>query len=42
MSGGSWDYVCYKVSDAANRLVTEKCPLESILVQGKNYGGGND
>lgn len=26
MSGGSWDYICYKVSDAANRLVEEKCP----------------
>ena len=26
MSGGSWNYVCYKVADAANRLVEDKCP----------------
>lgn len=26
MSGGSWDYLCYKVADAANQLVKSKCP----------------
>lgn len=26
MSGGSWEYVCYKVQDAADRLCHSKCP----------------
>lgn len=26
MSGGSWDYICYKVADASNRLVRQECP----------------
>jgi hypothetical protein len=25
MSGGSWEYLCYKVQDAAQRLCEEKC-----------------
>lgn len=25
MSGGSWDYLCYKVKDAAKQLCEEKC-----------------
>jgi len=25
MSGGSWDYLCYKMEDAAKNLLTEKC-----------------
>jgi len=26
MSGGSWDYLCYKVEEAAGRLKRENCP----------------
>jgi len=26
MSGGSWDYLCHKVEDAANNLKHESCP----------------
>ena len=25
MSGGSWDYLCYKLEEAASRLKGEKC-----------------
>ncbi len=27
MSGGSWDYLCYKVMDAADRLRQSRTPL---------------
>jgi len=27
MSGGSWDYLCYKMRDAADNLLYEKSPL---------------
>ncbi len=26
MSGGSWDYLCYKIADAANQLCADKNP----------------
>jgi hypothetical protein len=26
MSGGSWDYVCDKIDEAASRLITSDCP----------------
>lgn len=26
MSGGSWDYLCYKMEEAADRLSHSKCP----------------
>ena len=26
MSGGSMDYLCYKVQDAAKNLINDKCP----------------
>lgn len=31
MSGGSWDYVCYKFADTASRLLQEKCPYRRAL-----------
>lgn len=31
MSGGSWDYICYKVSDAGDRLRRESCPHRQAL-----------
>lgn len=31
MSGGSWDYLCYKVADAANSLVLSKCPYRKAF-----------
>ncbi len=31
MSGGSWDYVCYKIADVAERLESEKHPLRRAL-----------
>lgn len=31
MSGGSWDYVYYKVEEAAERLQSEKCPHRRVL-----------
>ena len=33
MSGGSWDYVCYKVADAANALKNQACPYRQALGQ---------
>lgn len=27
MSGGSWDYICYKLDDAANHLLKDKSAL---------------
>lgn len=31
MSGGSWDYVCYKFEDVAERLLTEQSPARRAL-----------
>jgi len=31
MSGGSWDYVCYKIGEAADELVNAKDPLRRAL-----------
>jgi hypothetical protein len=31
MSGGSWDYVCYKISEAADELVRCGDPLRAAL-----------
>jgi len=31
MSGGSWDYVCYKIEEAAERLRESKDPLRRAL-----------
>lgn len=33
MSGGSWDYFCFKAEDVADRLCTEKSPLRRALGQ---------
>lgn len=31
MSGGSWDYVYFKVEEVAERLQAEKCPHRRVL-----------
>ena len=31
MSGGSWDYLCFKVDEAADRLVNSKDPLRKAF-----------
>lgn len=31
MSGGSWDYVCYKFGDVAERLLAEQNPARRAL-----------
>lgn len=31
MSGGSWEYVCYKISEAGQRLQGEACPYRRAL-----------
>jgi len=31
MSGGSWDYFCYKMQDAGERLLREKDPYRRAL-----------
>jgi hypothetical protein len=31
MSGGSWNYVCFQVQEAADRLFNEKDPLRRAL-----------
>ena len=31
MSGGSWDYVCYKIDEAADNLIHERCPERRAL-----------
>ena len=33
MSGGSWDYFCFKADDVAGRLCEEKSPLRRALGQ---------
>lgn len=31
MSGGSWDYLCYKIEDAAQRLQSSKNPTRKAF-----------
>ena len=31
MSGGSWDYFCFRAGDVAERLKAEKAPLRILL-----------
>ena len=31
MSGGSYDYVCFKIDEAADSLVNQKCPERRAL-----------
>lgn len=31
MSGGSWEYVCYKIGEAGRRLQGETCPYRRAL-----------
>lgn len=31
MSGGSWDYVCFRIDEAAERLKRERCPYRRAL-----------
>lgn len=31
MSGGSWDYVCWKFQETAYRLLNESCPYRRAL-----------
>lgn len=31
MSGGSYDYVCYKIDEAADQLVNQACPERRAL-----------